>query len=372
VAGFDRNGNKVADFARLERDRLHAPAPRPAGFLDLNDENFEETAILLFIQEREAGIIHETDNFEDLLTLRFPGFRGGDLARGGGRGRGRGRAGTHHGWARDDGQEDREVVEFRVFNPGLRGRGRGHGRFGANRGGHVEAVQGHQVQPADHHHQDDNNNHGEGANLRAEPGGWGNNHDQEDTDHGEEPDQIEAFGDLNPVAPAVLDPDPNADDELVPFDGQGGQMEEPNDMQASDNEQNAFENRTMPGLDAHGAFDVMGDIPDDNHILDDTQAGNAVLGAGNAESGVDNEPQAPTAAQIHCQHNWDLAAPGNPCKACTLTCEDHAMICTTCSVKACGECCQNFAANVQLNWPSASEDGGLAMDEEAREEQHGG
>lgn len=75
VAGFDREGNKVTDFARLERDRLHAPAPRPAGFLDVDDENLEETAILLFIQEREAGVVHETDNLEELLALRFPGFR---------------------------------------------------------------------------------------------------------------------------------------------------------------------------------------------------------------------------------------------------------------------------------------------------------
>lgn len=84
MAGFDRDGNRVADFARLERDRLHAPAPRPAGFLDLDDENFEETAMIMFISEREAGVVHETDNLEDLLAIRFPGFRGGHHAHGGG------------------------------------------------------------------------------------------------------------------------------------------------------------------------------------------------------------------------------------------------------------------------------------------------
>ncbi|KAE9976671.1 hypothetical protein EG328_002456 [Venturia inaequalis] len=235
VAGFDREGNKVTDFARLERDRLHAPAPRPAGFLDLDEENFEETAMVMFISEREAGIVHETDNFEELLAIRFPGFRR-----------------VHH--AHDDEEDEDEDEDD-------------------DNDGQVE----------------DNDNHDEDEDGWADDLGQGNiNND--------EVDQAGGLANLG-HAPAAMVVDTGVDEQ---------------DDEA--------------GLDAE------------------------------ADS---NQPQPPTATQIQCQHNWDLTNPGNICKACNWVCEDYAMVCTTCNVEACGECAQNFAGNVTLNWPGADIVGGV-------------
>lgn len=275
VAGFDRDGNKVTDFARLERDRLHAPAPRPAGFLDLDDENFEETAMIMFISEREAGIVHETDNFEDLLAIRFPGFHGGNQFRGRGGARGRGRGAVQGGWA---------APANNAFAGGL-GRGRGGVRGGA-RGGRGGFFRG-----------------GNRGGHAAPP----------------------HFGDHE-----------NRDDD--------------NDLIGDDNSDPNVENG---GLDADHVNVGLGWAAAEEDIHNDT----------NNESHLDAEadsdgPQAPTAAQIQCQHNWDLANPGNLCRACTLTCEEYAMVCTTCNVESCGDCSQNFAGNALLNWPGAGVVGG--------------
>jgi hypothetical protein len=101
------------------------------------------------------------------------------------------------------------------------------------------------------------------------------------------------------------------------------------------------------------------DIDTENRILtEEGRVADWVIPAAHQQTAGQEEaegPQPPTGPQINCQHNWDLAAPGNPCKSCTLNCEDYAMVCTVCLVEACGECCQNFAANVQLNWPGAGE-----------------
>lgn len=285
----------MTDFGRLERDRLHAPAPRPAGFLDLDDENFEENAMLLFIQEREAGVVHETDNFEDLIALRFPGFRQDHHAHQGGRRRGRA----------------------------------GVGRFRGNRGGHAEAPGnwGHE-EALDHNDNEiENGEHEiENDNGPQEDHAW---HEMNDVDEMGEPEgfrseEIQDEFDSN-LGPPVLNLDP---DEMAVTDGQ-----------------NFWVAR------AEGTFANDAELDNDS------------------DDSIEN-PEAPTADQIHCEHNWDVAAPGNLCKACTLVCEEHAMLCTICSVEVCEECSQDFVGNALLNWPGARDVAGGDQDGEPALEPH--
>ncbi|TLD35863.1 hypothetical protein E2P81_ATG02166 [Venturia nashicola] len=298
VAGFDRDGNKVTDFARRERDRPHAPAPRPAGFLDLNDENFEEAAMIIFISERETGRIHETDNFEDLLAIRFPGFNGGHHAHGGGRGRGRGgfrggrgRGGRGGGWGGQFHGDDEEVEDEDDFDqvppPPIVDTQAGDGNWGDQ-----------WAPPA----------------VAANNDGWG---------------EVEADNEQ-------AEPNHDALGHGGDFDGQfGGGIEIDPDQNVQNDD-----------LDAEAGLGWADARTDANAVALDNEAD---LDTENNSDG----PQPPTAAQIQCQHHWDLANPGNLCKACTLTCEEYAMVCTTCNVEACGDCAPNFAGNALLNWPGA-------------------
>ncbi|QDS69040.1 hypothetical protein FKW77_009727 [Venturia effusa] len=315
VAGFDREGNKVTDFARLERDRLHAPAFRPAGFLDLDDEFFEETAMILFISEREAGIVHETDDFEQLLAIRFPGFRGGGLTQE-----------DAENWAHNDDGLDAPPVED-------------GGAWGHN-DGRWEA-------PAV-------NNGGAEDFIDEAAGDW---------DH--LPVIIEVEGELLGNAFADLDEGATGEDDAV-------EGETPDGLPAFLHDQGEFDAGFEAGVDQNMEDGPNGGVlhRDGEAAANETFEEQGGWGRGSTEEGIDPDtdvpgnhdlapevdsggPQAPTAAQIQCQHNWDLAQPGNLCKACTLTCEEYAQVCTICSVEACGECAHDFAGNTLLNWPGA-------------------